>query len=143
MPRKGKILLAKQIRSLPPLPCPSCGANILQMGFHNTCTQLIAVREDNYVEIVDGCIYFAHDQKNHAQVSHDCGTYAYCSNCNRGRYPGHFRASGSLAEWLLHESTKRLLHSSRKSKANFQTPEEHFTTSRRSTRQRLFSKKTI
>ena len=75
--------MAKQIRSLPPLPCPSCGANILQMGFHNTCTQLIAVREDNYVEIVDGCIYFAHDQKNHAQVSHDCGTYAYCSNCNR------------------------------------------------------------
>jgi len=75
--------MAKQIRSLPPLPCPSCGANILHMGFHNNCTQLIAVREDNYVEIVDGCIYFEHDQKNHAQVSHDCGTYAYCSNCNR------------------------------------------------------------
>jgi hypothetical protein len=83
MLRKKRTLRAKQIRSLPPLPCPSCGVNILQGGFHNACTELIAVREDNYPVILDGCIYLEHVQKNQARVSHDCGTYVYCSNCNK------------------------------------------------------------
>jgi hypothetical protein len=43
--------------TLPVLPCPNCGAIILQVGFHNTCIESVSFREDNYSVIPHGRLH--------------------------------------------------------------------------------------
>ena len=57
-----------QGQPLPVLPCPSCAANILSAGFHNTCTETICLREDNYTHVVNDQLYIDHDEKNDERV---------------------------------------------------------------------------
>ncbi len=37
---------------LPNLPCPSCGVNLLTVGFYNSCNETTRVHEDNRTYIV-------------------------------------------------------------------------------------------
>ena len=40
--------MPENVSTLPIISCPSCGANILDAGFHNTCTENQKIREDNF-----------------------------------------------------------------------------------------------
>jgi hypothetical protein len=67
---------------MPVLPCPNCATNILAAGFHNTCSETVCLREDNYTYVVNDHLYIDHDEKNHETVEHECDVDAYCSNCD-------------------------------------------------------------
>jgi hypothetical protein len=49
--------MSENVFPLPIIPCPSCGANILDAGFHNTCTENVKVREDNFTYTKYGRLY--------------------------------------------------------------------------------------
>ena len=34
--------------AVPPLPCPNCEENILEKGWHNSCSEIVSLREDNH-----------------------------------------------------------------------------------------------
>jgi hypothetical protein len=67
---------------LPVLPCPNCTVNIFDVGFHNTCTETVSLREDNYTQVHNDRLYIDHDEKNHETVEHECDVDAYCANCH-------------------------------------------------------------
>jgi hypothetical protein len=73
--------MSANVAPLPNLPCPACGANILQEGFHNTCTEYVSLRENNYAVISDGRLYVRHDGENYEPIGHECSVYVYCSSC--------------------------------------------------------------
>jgi hypothetical protein len=68
---------------LPNLLCPGCGVNILEAGFHNTCSETISLREDNFTCIVTDRLYIDHDEKGHKTVNHECDMNAYCGSCDK------------------------------------------------------------
>jgi hypothetical protein len=67
--------------NMPVLPCPNCHQNILEAGFHNSCTETISLREDNSAEILGGRLYINHDESDHETTDHTCDVDAYCSSC--------------------------------------------------------------
>lgn len=52
-------------QSLPYLPCPSCGVNLLETGFYDSCTETQSLREDNYTRIIDDRLYLDHEESDH------------------------------------------------------------------------------
>jgi hypothetical protein len=76
---------------IPHLPCPSCGANILKAGFHNSCTETQRLREDNHTHVVKDYLYIDHDEGNFESVAHHCDLEAFCTNCDQ------------LLPWALYE----------------------------------------
>ena len=77
--------------SLPNLPCPGCGNNLLTEGFHNSCTETQTLREDNYPIVLNGQMYLEHDEDNVETIDHECDVEAYCTSC------------GKLLPWALYE----------------------------------------
>jgi hypothetical protein len=67
---------------LPTIPCPSCGVNILDAGFHNTCTEKVRVREDNFTYTKYGRLYLDHKPGDET-VDHDSDLDAYCGSCDQ------------------------------------------------------------
>jgi hypothetical protein len=49
--------MSENVSLLPIIPCPSCGANILDAGFHNTYRENVRVREDNFTYTKCGRLY--------------------------------------------------------------------------------------
>jgi hypothetical protein len=64
-------MVAVNTTPLPVIPCPSCGANILDAGFHNTCTENVKVREDNFTYTQYGRLYLNHNTKGRETVEHE------------------------------------------------------------------------
>jgi len=63
------------------IPCPSCGVNILDAGFH-TCTENVRVREDNFTYTKYGRLYLGQQQGDET-VDHESDLEAYCGSCNK------------------------------------------------------------
>lgn len=74
--------MSENVSPLPIIPCPSCGANILDAGFHNTCTEHVRVREDNFTYTECGRLYLDHKQGDET-VDHDPDLDAYCGSCDK------------------------------------------------------------
>src|SRR5215468_988734 len=68
--------------AIPYLPCPNCAANILEKGFHNTCSETTSLREDNRAYLHGDTIYVDHEESGHETVDHECDTDAYCCECD-------------------------------------------------------------
>lgn len=83
--------MAETANAIPTLPCPSCGANILESGFHNTCSETVSLREDNRAYFHGDKLYVDHDESGHETVDHECDTDAYCCECDE------------LLPWALYE----------------------------------------
>ena len=77
--------------SLPTLPCPNCGANLLEKGFYNYCNETVSLREDNYAYLRDGRLYVEHDEGDHETQDHECQLDAHCRECD------------TLLPWPLYE----------------------------------------
>ena len=75
--------MSANVTQLPIIPCPSCGTNILDAGFHNTCTENVRVREDNFTYTKCGRLYLEHKEKRDETVDHDCDLDAYCGSCDK------------------------------------------------------------
>jgi len=75
--------MSANVTQLPIIPCPSCGANILDAGFHNTCTENVKVREDNFTYTKHGRLYLGHKEKGNKTVEHECDLDAYCGSCDK------------------------------------------------------------
>jgi hypothetical protein len=52
-----RLTMSENVSLLPIIPCPSCGANILDAGFHNTYRENVRVREDNFTYTKCGRLY--------------------------------------------------------------------------------------
>ena len=74
--------MSENVFPLPIIPCPSCGANILDAGFHNTCTENVRVREDNFTYTKYGRLYLDHKQGDET-VDHESDLEAYCGSCDK------------------------------------------------------------
>lgn len=70
------------VLSLTPLPCPSCGVNLLEKGFYNHCSETTSLREDNYLYVTQGRIYVDHSEDGHETVDHECEVDARCRECD-------------------------------------------------------------
>ena len=68
---------------LPNLPCPSCGVNLLTVGFYNSCNETTRVHEDNRTYIVNDHLYMDHDEETLDTIDHECDLDAYCSGCDK------------------------------------------------------------
>ncbi len=73
--------MSENVSLLPIIPCPSCGANILDAGFHNTCTENVRVREDNFTYTKYGRLYLDHTEGDET-VDHESDFEAFCGSCN-------------------------------------------------------------
>ncbi len=69
--------------SVPALPCPNCGEDILKKGFYNYCSETVSLREDNFSALSDGRFYVDHNEDDHETVDHECQGEAYCRNCEK------------------------------------------------------------
>ncbi len=69
--------------TLPDLPCPNCGKNLLTEGFYNSCTETTRVHEENRTYIVKDCIYMDHDEETLDTIDHECDVDAYCRSCEK------------------------------------------------------------
>jgi hypothetical protein len=70
-------------KSLPPLPCPNCGANILEnRGFYNYCSETQSLCEHNYLDVTQDRIYVEHDEGGYETTDHECATEAWCTKCD-------------------------------------------------------------
>jgi hypothetical protein len=67
--------------ALPPLPCPSCGVNLLEKGFYNFCNETTSLREDNHTLHQNGRVYMDHDESGHETTDHECSLDAFCKEC--------------------------------------------------------------
>jgi hypothetical protein len=74
--------MSENVFPLPIIPCPSCGANILDAGFHNTCTENVKVREDNFSYTKYGRLYLHHTEGDET-VDHESDLEAYCGSCDK------------------------------------------------------------
>ena len=74
--------MSENVTTFPIIPCPSCGANILDAGFHNTCTQNVKVREDNFTYTKYGRLYLDHTEGDET-VDHNSDLDAYCGSCDK------------------------------------------------------------
>jgi hypothetical protein len=72
----------ENVSPLPIIPCPSCGANIIDTGFHNTCTENVRVREDNFTYTKYGRLYLDHTEGDE-MVDHESDFEAYCGSCDK------------------------------------------------------------
>ena len=74
--------MSENVSLLPIIPCPSCGTNILDAGFHNTRTENVRVREDNFTYTKHGRPYL--DRTEGAEtVDHESDLDAYCGSCHK------------------------------------------------------------
>jgi len=64
---------------VPPLPCPNCNENILEKGWHNSCSEIVSLREDNHTFVSGGHVYMDHGEDDHETMEHTCEEEAYCS----------------------------------------------------------------
>src|SRR4029077_6182209 len=71
-----RLAMSENVFPLPIIPCPSCGANILDAGFHNTCTENVRVREDNFTYTKHGRLYLEYKQGDET-VDHESDLEAY------------------------------------------------------------------
>jgi hypothetical protein len=69
--------------SVPNLPCPSCGANLLAEGFYNSRTEMHLLREVNHTFVVKEYLYIKHDEDNYESVDHVCDLEAFCRTCDQ------------------------------------------------------------
>jgi hypothetical protein len=69
--------------SLPVLSCPHCNTNILDKGFHNTCTETQDLREDNHTYVWKGLLIIDHDEDDYQTIDHECDVDAFCANCDQ------------------------------------------------------------
>jgi hypothetical protein len=70
-------------KSLPPLPCPNCGANILEnRGFYNYCSETQSLCEHNYLDVLQDRIYVEHDEGDYETIDHECAMEARCTMCD-------------------------------------------------------------
>jgi len=83
--------MPEHVIPMPTLPCPSCGVNLLDAGFHNTCTETVSLREDNFTYLHQDRLYIDHDEKGHETVDHEWDIDAYCGSCHQ------------LLPWALYE----------------------------------------
>lgn len=74
--------MSENVPLLPIIPCPSCGANILDARFHNTCTENVRVRQDNFTYTKHGRLYLEHTEGNET-VDHESDFEAYCGSCHK------------------------------------------------------------
>jgi len=74
--------MSENVSLLPIIPCPSCGVNILHSGFHNTCTENVRLREDNFTYTKYGRLYLGHKQGDET-IEHECDLDAYCGSCDK------------------------------------------------------------
>ena len=74
--------MSDNVSLLPIIPCPSCGANILDAGFHNICTENVRVREDNFTYTKHGRLYLEYKQGDET-VDHESEFEAYCGSCGK------------------------------------------------------------
>lgn len=74
--------MSENVTQLPIIPCPSCGANILDAGFHNTCTENVRVREDNFTYTKHGRVYLEYTEGDET-VDHESDFEAFCGSCNK------------------------------------------------------------
>ena len=74
--------MSENVSLLPIIPCPYCGVNILHSGFHNTCTENVRVREDNFTYTEYGRLYLDHKQGDET-IDHDSDLDAYCGSCDK------------------------------------------------------------
>ena len=74
--------MSEKVCLLPIIPCPSCGVNILEAGFHNTCTEQMRVREDNFTYTKYGRLYL---ERKHGDgtVGHESDFEVYCGSCDK------------------------------------------------------------
>jgi hypothetical protein len=72
-----------EIESLPALPCPNCGANILEhRGFYNYCSETQSLCEHNYLSVFQDRIYVEHDEGDYETTDHECAMEARCTKCD-------------------------------------------------------------
>src|SRR5438128_8431905 len=83
--------MAEEATTIPMLPCPNCAVNILEKGFHNTCSETVSLREDNRACRHGNRLYLDHDEHAHETIDHECDTEAFCRNCDK------------LLPWALYE----------------------------------------
>ena len=74
--------MSENVFPLPIIPCPSCGANILDAGFHNTCTENVRFREDNFAYTKSGRLHLDHTEKED-ETDHESDLEAYCGSCDK------------------------------------------------------------
>jgi len=74
--------MSENVSPLPIIPCPSCGANILEAGFHNTCRENVRVREDNFTYTKSGRLYLDHIEKGD-ETEYESDLDAYCGSCDK------------------------------------------------------------
>ncbi len=67
---------------LPVLACPNCGANLLDKGFYNYCSETVSLREDNYAHVSNDRLYLDHDENDHETQDHECQLTAFCRECD-------------------------------------------------------------
>ena len=67
--------------AVPPLPCPNCEENILEKGWHNSCSEIVSLREDNHTFVSGDHVYMDHGEDDHETMEHMCEEDAYCSSC--------------------------------------------------------------
>ena len=75
--------MTENTNGVPVLPCPNCGANLLEKGFYNFCSESVSLREDNYAYASNGRFYVDHDENNHETVDHECELTAFCRTCKK------------------------------------------------------------
>ena len=72
-----------QKTSIPALPCPNCGADILEdRGFYNYCSETQSLCEHNYPTVIQDRIYLEHDESGYETRSHECELDAFCTQCD-------------------------------------------------------------
>jgi hypothetical protein len=84
--------MSENVTQLPIIPCPSCGANILEAGFHNTCTERMRVREDNFTYTKYGRLYL--------ERKHGDGTVGHESDFEVGQTPALANLRYLVPRWL-------------------------------------------
>jgi len=74
--------MAEESNSVPSLPCPQCGVNLLEKGFYNYCSETVSLREDNYTYVRNDRLYVDHEEDNHETQDHQCELTAFCRECD-------------------------------------------------------------
>src|SRR5581483_937384 len=75
--------MSEECQTLPVLRCPHCSVNILEKGFHNSCTETQSLREDNHSYVWKDRLIIDHDEDNYQTIDHECDVEAYCTNCDK------------------------------------------------------------
>ena len=78
-----KPIPASPTPTLPNLPCPYCGSNLLEEGFYNSCTERKRLQEETYAYLWNRALSLEHDEHHFATINHQCDVNAFCCNCDQ------------------------------------------------------------